>query len=184
MCRQLGWSPAVRAHKPCCLGETCQVSHRAGRGTRGGRPRHRKKPAPQHRLASVPRYPGSGWPPSWPQRSDPTDVRALRIQGTGPKSLAAPQDVLTQSHCAGCPGRQLPLESTEDSPGRQSSSLEPDQRPSPGSSSTPCFSCVLLCRGARWTRLRTRRQEEQETDVSTAQTVPSGEPSLAANHPP
>ena len=41
------------------------------------------------------------------------------------------------------------------------------QRPSPGSSGTPCFSCVLLCRGARWTRLRTQCQEEQETDVST-----------------
>lgn len=61
-----------------------------------------------------------------PQRSDLTDVRALRIQGTGPKSLAAPQDVLTQSHCAGCPGRRLPLESAEGSPGRQSSSPEPE----------------------------------------------------------
>lgn len=41
------------------------------------------------------------------------------------------------------------------------------QKPSPGSWGTPCFSCVLLCRGARWTRLRTQRQEEEETDVST-----------------
>lgn len=125
-CRQLAWSPAVCAHKPRCLSETWRVSRRAGRGTQGGRPRHREKPAPQHRWASVPRHPGSGLPPPCSQRSDLTDVCALRIQGTGPKTLAAQQDVLTQSHCAGRPGRQLPLESAEDSPGRQSSSLEPE----------------------------------------------------------
>lgn len=166
MCRQLGWSLVVCAHKPRCLGETWQVSHRAGRDTRGGRPRHRK-PAPQHRRASVPRHPGSGSPPYWPQHSDLTDVRALRIQGTGPKSLAAPQDVLTQSHCAAARDASCPW-----SPLRtlQADSQVPwnlSQRPSPGSSGTPCFSCVLLCRGARWTRLRTQCQEEQETDVST-----------------
>lgn len=122
-------------------------------GAHGGSwPRHREKPGPQHRRASVPRHLGSGLPPPSPQCSDLTDVHS---RSRGPGRRVWPQDVLTQSHRTGHPGCWLPLESTEDSPGQQSSSLEP--RPWPGSLGAPCFSCVLLCRAPRWARFRTQR---------------------------
>lgn len=146
----------------------------------GGRPRHREKPGPQHRRASVPRHLGSGSPRPSPQCSDLTDVHS-RSRGPGRRvwrlrRTSSPRAIVLATQDAGCPWSPLrTLQANSQVPWN----LGPGQAPgephvSPASSSAE----HLAGQDSGLSAEKNKKLMSQQ-----ARTVPSYKLSLATNHP-